>query len=777
MRQIRINTICTLAVSIVTIAVIAVLVVYVSSSSYHMVEGVQTEALGETSKIVARSAEAYIKQSVEVANVLATQEAVRQAFGGSPQAAQDLLRQYMKAYPDYWSFYIFDLKGRILAGVNADSADLAGGDRAGRDYSQQIFDGKPLAISESVMKATSGNAVVYVVARAVHDKNGALLGAVAVSPRWDDFAAKAIDPIRLGQRGYGFTIDQKGRFISHSMDKKLLLQDYSKEKFIQDALAKGSGTFRYEWKGEDKFMSVARIPSTGWVVCMSAYDSELTAPASTQRMVLYMVGVGAIVLMVLVISVVNRRFVFGPLSTLTTFTAGVAGGDFKTSMAGTYRAEMADFAGHLRSMVRELKQRLGFAQGVLNGIPIPCVTVGNDYRTTWVNQQMCSLLEKPEPPETYVGQISGQFIYGDPNRETLCQKAIRERKPLNMEGDFVTVSGRNLRAIAQSTPFYDLDGNLLGAISFLTDMTEIYRQKARIEAQNAAISETAVEVSRVAESIAAASEQLSRQIGQSSQGAREQSGRVHDTANAVEEMNATILEVARSASATSENAEAAKLRAQDGAKLVDEVSGAVQSIRDEAAEMTDSMRRLGEQAQGIGAIMGVISDIADQTNLLALNAAIEAARAGDAGRGFAVVADEVRKLAEKTAHATTEVREAISAIQGGTSVAVGQMDASVERVAHAMTLAQRSGEALGEIVRMVESAGDQVRSIATAAEQQSATSEEINRAVSSISAIATETDQAMSQSAEAITALVGQTRKLEQLITVLKAEDGDKTSA
>jgi len=181
------------------------------------------------------------------------------------------------------------------------------------------------------------------------------------------------------------------------------------------------------------------------------------------------------------------------------------------------------------------------------------------------------------------------------------------------------------------------------------------------------------------------------------------------------------------------------------------------------------MRSLGEQAQGIGAIMGVISDIADQTNLLALNAAIEAARAGEAGRGFAVVADEVRKLAEKTAHATTEVRTAIGGIQSGTNTAAAQMDAAVERVTQATGLAQRSGEALAEIVKMVESAGDQVRSIATAAEQQSATSEEINRAVSSISVIATETDDAMAQSTEAVEALVAQTQKLEQLIAALRS--------
>ena len=227
-----------------------------------MVAGVQTEALNEASKTVARSAEIYIQQSVDVATILSRQEPVLKAFAGQPQEAQELLTSYVKSLPGYWSFLLFDLKGRIVAGVNSDMGDLTGGNRADRDYARQIFSGKDVALSESVMKAASGDVLIYVAAKAVRGKDGALLGAVAVCPRWTDFTEKTIDPIRLGRRGYGFTIDQSGRFISHSMDKKLLLQDYSKEKFIQDALAKGSGTFSYEWKGEDKFMRYAHFQRT-----------------------------------------------------------------------------------------------------------------------------------------------------------------------------------------------------------------------------------------------------------------------------------------------------------------------------------------------------------------------------------------------------------------------------------------------------------------------------------------------------------------------------------
>ena len=269
--------------------------------------------------------------------------------------------------------------------------------------------------------------------------------------------------------------------------------------------------------------------------------------------------------------------------------------------------------------------------------------------------------------------------------------------------------------------------------------------------------------------ISSAATELSAQVQLSAEGAQQQADRAAETATAMNEMNATVMEVARSAGSAAEVSNTMRLKAEDGAKIVRKVVSSIEGVHQLSLVLKDDMGKLGDSAASIGQIMGVISDIADQTNLLALNAAIEAARAGEAGRGFAVVADEVRKLAEKTMASTSEVGQAIRSIQQSADESIRQVEVAVNGINEATDLANTSGTALEEIVQLAESAADQVRAIAAASEEQSAASEEINRSISDINKVANENASAMEQAAQAVNDLAHETSTLNTIVQDMKA--------
>ncbi|MBU1229123.1 MAG: methyl-accepting chemotaxis protein [Proteobacteria bacterium] len=291
-----------------------------------------------------------------------------------------------------------------------------------------------------------------------------------------------------------------------------------------------------------------------------------------------------------------------------------------------------------------------------------------------------------------------------------------------------------------------------------------------IHARRDGLLQAASRLETVVERLSSASEEIAGQAENIGRSTEVQKGRITETATAMEEMNATVLEVAKNAGQAAEGATTAKIRATTGNEVVGRSIKSMDDLLLLSKRLKENMDVLGKRAQDISQVMNVINDIADQTNLLALNAAIEAARAGDAGRGFAVVADEVRKLAEKTMTATKEVGETIRGIQEVANQNIQGMEEAGHAIEQSTDLVRQSGQALDEIVRMSENTSSQVTSIATAAEEQSAASEEINQAVDQINAIASETANSMHQTTVAIHELAEQAENLRTLVADLKRE-------
>ncbi len=455
---------------------------------------------------------------------------------------------------------------------------------------------------------------------------------------------------------------------------------------------------------------------------------------------------------------------------IISYLQGVAGGNFNFNRPGKSKNELGRISEQLYVTVDALKKRIGIAEGVLNAIAeaYPFMTCDADARVNFVGSKLFKISGKTGKPEDYYGLTTGGYVYGDNSRKTRTDRVVSEG--IRIEGETSFEGDGGLHELQFSgEPFYDLDDELCGALTIYFDLTEVKQQQREIQENAERVSKVAADLVDITGQVNSAAGVIASQIEEASRGAVLQSERITETASAMEEMNSTTLEVARNAVDAADNATDAAGNAGEGQSEVRELIESIETMNGHANNLGTFMDELGQQTDSVGSVINVIQDIADQTNLLALNAAIEAARAGEAGRGFAVVADEVRKLAEKTMVATDEVGTAIKAIQNGAQRSIEGVSLASQAVKQSTEIAHSSGQTLERIVDIVNGTSDQVQSIATAAEQQSATSEEINRAVDDINSIASRTAEGMHAANEASSELVRMSDELNVLIKQLSS--------
>ena len=351
---------------------------------------------------------------------------------------------------------------------------------------------------------------------------------------------------------------------------------------------------------------------------------------------------------------------------------------------------------------------------------------------------------------------------------TEAQLDVYSRDDMGQLADSLRTMEDNLRKLVHDASEKAEEAHKRGEEAKLAMEEARVAQAQAEQAKREGMISAAAQIEEVVEQLNVSISDISEQVENTSGALDHAASRLAETATAMEEMNSTVLEVAKNAGGASDISNAAKRKAEVGSEIVSRAVVGIQEVQRQSQALRDGMAQLDDHAKAISQIMGVISDIADQTNLLALNAAIEAARAGEAGRGFAVVADEVRKLAEKTMSSTTDVGNAIAAIQQSAGQSIQQVEKAVGNISEATEYSNKSGEALKEIVGMVDQTADEVRAIAAASEQQSATSEEINRSVADVNHIAASTSQSMQVAMKELESLRALARTLMDLIEHMK---------
>jgi diguanylate cyclase (GGDEF)-like protein/PAS domain S-box-containing protein len=187
------------------------------------------------------------------------------------------------------------------------------------------------------------------------------------------------------------------------------------------------------------------------------------------------------IIMGIVFSVVIARSIVSPIRQCASFAQCIANGDLHQTLSVNSAGSIGILANALAEMRAQLKLRIGFAEGILKGLPIPCAVVDREEKITFVNSPMLDFLEIGGEPADYIGMSLAAFFYNDPNKQTLLGNALRNQKAVqNVHVSATTRKGNIRHAIIDQALLHDLDGNFTGGFTVITDISQLKAQQEQI---------------------------------------------------------------------------------------------------------------------------------------------------------------------------------------------------------------------------------------------------------------------------------------------------------
>ena len=74
-----------------------------------------------------------------------------------------------------------------------------------------------------VLISKSGNGLIVVMAVPIRGEDGRIMGGIFASLDWKKYSNRIIGDISIGEHGYPYILDGKGRIIAHKVNDKIIL--------------------------------------------------------------------------------------------------------------------------------------------------------------------------------------------------------------------------------------------------------------------------------------------------------------------------------------------------------------------------------------------------------------------------------------------------------------------------------------------------------------------------------------------------------------------------
>jgi methyl-accepting chemotaxis protein len=464
---------------------------------------------------------------------------------------------------------------------------------------------------------------------------------------------------------------------------------------------------------------------------------EVYASLASARNRLILFSVIEIIGIILVINFLFSRLVARRIQSLAEKTGEVSAGDISVEVHDDSRDSIGKLARNFDQMIKNIRDRMEYANSLKLGISDPFFMVDPDMNLTYMNDAAAKFAGVRS--EDVQGKKTCEQIF----QSDICHTGCPIKK--SMETGEATVGcrvtaksaeGKEVPLMASGAALKDSAGKILGGFEIIRDISKeveaesVLRDsylkeeeaKKRLQGRVESLSdilkkvaqgdltvraETSGEndamdhlVQRTNETLDHMKELISQTkksaltvvmgVRHISAGNQELSQRTQQQAATVEETSATVEQLVSNINQNATNTRRADSLSKEAVAVAVEGGDTVEKTAQAMNGMSEGSRKIVE-------MMDLINEITFQTNLLSINAAVEAARAGEHGRGFAVVAEEVRRLAKRSSEASKNIQNLVRDIMDKVNTGkewVGQLESGFKKIVE--TIKQVS-DALSEV--------------------------------------------------------------------------------
>ena len=276
--------------------------------------------------------------------------------------------------PEFAMIFFAELSGTYQTSLGG------GGSIADRAYFRRITQqGDDLVISDPVVSRSLGIPII-VVARAVENQEGELVGVLAASIRLTTLSEIAAS-IQLGESSFGFVLDGSTTMIAHpNQEYRMSLRASESaevgfeglESLVATDGVQTMGAVRTP-EGERQIVFLQEIPGTpGWRLGIAENESEYLRPVTDiVRWVLVLIAAQIVVLLVVILVIA------GVLSRPIAAVAGIAGQVAEGKLGLQFDSRMTGRSDEIGDLARSLEDMVARLREIISEIQEAIVSVTN----------------------------------------------------------------------------------------------------------------------------------------------------------------------------------------------------------------------------------------------------------------------------------------------------------------------------------------------------------------------------------------------------------------